>query len=292
MTQQKSRSSATTTLRALAMMIRPVNCLMMGFAVVVGEVAILGGIPTPNQLVLGFSVSFLLTASSMIHNDVIDLEIDRINAPQRPLPSGMVSRERALIASAFFGITGILAALPLSWIAALIAILTFASSYAYNTKGKRLGIVGNVMVAFCIAMPFLFGGIVVLSTINVTVAAFFLLAFLSNIGREVTKGIADVEGDRTKGIMTVAVSSGEKKASRLAAAFYILPVMITPLPYLLGNLGMLYLVIVAAVDAGFIYSSLSILRSQTKGAALSVKRQVRYWMLLAMVAFLLGGIAK
>lgn len=274
------------------MMMRPVNCIMMGFAVVVGEVAILGGMPTPTQLALGFSVSFLLTASSMIHNDVIDLEIDRINAPQRPLPSGMVSKEKALIASAIFGITGILAAAPLSWIAMLIAILTFVSSYAYNTRGKRLGIVGNVMVAFCIAVPFLFGGIVVLNAVDVTVAAFFLLAFLSNIGREVTKGIADVEGDRTKGIMTVAVSNGEKTASRLAAAFYILPVLITPLPYLLGNLGILYAVVVAAVDAGFIYSSFSILRSQTKESALSVKRQVRYWMLLAMFAFLLGGIAK
>ena len=140
------------------------------------------------------------------------------------------------------------------------------------------------------AMPFLFGGIVVVGYIDVLVAVFFLLAFLANIGREVTKGIADVEGDKLKNIRTVALAKGLRFAAGVAAFFYILPVLLTPLPYIFGRIGIAYVIIVIAVDIGFCYSAISILRRQDKANALKVKTQARYWMILALVAFLLGGL--
>ncbi len=271
---------------------RPVNCAMMGAAVIVSEVAILGAIPSPAQMALGFAVGFLLTASAMIINDVVDLEIDRINAPERPLPSGLVSRRAAVWMAGATGVLGMAASVPLSYNALAVAALTFASSYLYNTRGKQTGLLGNSMVAFCVAMPFLFGGIVVVGYINLLVAVFFLLAFLATIGREVTKGIADMEGDRTKNIRTVALSKGARFAGGVAALFYILPVLLTPFPYLYGAIGLAYVMVVIAVDAGFCYSAVSILRSHGRQNALKVKTQARYWMLLALVAFLLGGLFR
>jgi len=273
-------------------MMRPVNCSMMGAAVIVSEIAILGALPSHAQMVLGFAVGFLLTASSMIMNDIVDVEIDRINAPERPLPSGLLSRRQAVWMAGATAVLGMLAAVPLSYYALAVASLTFASSCLYNTHGKRHGILGNSMVAFCVAMPFLFGGLVVVGFIDLLVAVFFLLAFLATIGREVTKGIADMEGDRTKNISTVAISKGARFASRVAALFYILPVLLTPLPCLYSAIGLAYVPVVVAVDAGFCYSAVSILRSQDKQSALRVKTQARYWMLLALVAFLLGGLFR
>ena len=289
MTHQRSPSNK---IGAALRMIRPVNCVMMGFAVLVGEVAILGGIPSASQLILGFSVSFFLTAAAMIINDIVDLEIDRINEPGRPLPSGSLSMNCALALAAATATAGIIASVPLSLGAVAVAILTFLSSLGYNLYGKKTGLAGNAMVSFCVAVPFLFGGIVVVGGINLTVAVFFLLAFLANLGREVTKGIADMEGDRTKGIRTVALVRGPKSAAAVASAFYIMPVLLTPFPYFFGRLGLPYALVVLAVDAGFLYSSYCILRSQDKRTALQVKTQARYWMMLAMIAFLLGGVMR
>jgi geranylgeranylglycerol-phosphate geranylgeranyltransferase len=277
---------------AYAKIIRPVNDVMMGLAVIVGEVAIAGGIPRTFQMLFGFLVSFFLTASAMVMNDIVDLGIDRINAPDRPLPSGAISKKAASIFGVMLVIFGILSAAPISIYAVILAIFTFIISLSYNLYGKKLGLPGNMMVAFCIAVPFLFGGIAVSSTIDVTVTVFFLLAFLASVGREVTKGIADIEGDKTRGINKIALVNGSQTAALGAAIFYILPVLITPIPYVWGNLGIFYMLIVLIVDAGFVYSSVYIMRNQSKEAALKVKTQARIWMLLALVAFFVGGITR
>ncbi len=289
MTHPKSPSSLPL---ALGRLIRPVNCLMMGLAVIVGEVAIAGGLPSLPQAIFGFLVSFLLAGSSMVINDIIDLQIDMVNEPHRPLPSGAVSTGSARAFAAVLTIAGILSAAALSLSALAVAVATFFVSLAYNLYGKRLGLPGNLMVAFCIAVPFLFGGMAVSTLLDVNVAVFFLLAFLASVGREVTKGMADMEGDRLRGIRTVALANGTRVAAILSAAFYMSAVAITPFPYLTGNLGIYYLAIVLVVDAGFAYSSISILRRQDRPAALTVKREVRVWMLLALLAFLAGGLTS
>jgi len=264
----------------------------MGLAVIVGEVAIAGGLPSLPQAIFGFLVSFLLAGSSMVINDIIDLQIDMVNEPHRPLPSGAVSTGSARAFAAVLTIAGILSAAALSLSALAVAVATFFVSLAYNLYGKRLGLPGNLMVAFCIAVPFLFGGMAVSTLLDVNVAVFFLLAFLASVGREVTKGMADMEGDRLRGIRTVALANGTRVAAILSAAFYMSAVAITPFPYLTGNLGIYYLAIVLVVDAGFAYSSISILRRQDRPAALTVKREVRVWMLLALLAFLAGGLTS
>jgi geranylgeranylglycerol-phosphate geranylgeranyltransferase len=289
MTPPKSPSNVV---RACIRLIRPVNFVMMGIAVIIGEVAILGSIPSISQMFYGFIVSSFLAASSMVINDVVDLDIDRINAPDRPLPSGMISIRSALIFAAALIILGILAAVPLSLYTLMIAILTFTVSLTYNLHGKKIGLIGNMMVAYCVAVPFLFGGVAVAGSVDLTIAVFFLLAFLATVGREVTKGIADMEGDRSKGIRTMALSYGPKSAALTAALFYIVAVLITPLPYVFGYLGLYYSLIVLVVDAGFFYSSFYIVKNQSKESALKVKKQALLWMLLALMAFFVGGITR
>ena len=277
---------------ALLRLMRPTNSLMMGIAVVVGEVAIAGHIPSLTQMLLGFIVSFMLTASAMVTNDIVDLEIDRINEPGRPLPTGRVSVNTAKVFGGLLAAFGIIAAALLSNYALVIAIATFVVSLTYNIYGKRLGLPGNLMVGFTIAVPFLFGGIVVSGAINFTVATFFFLAFLATVGREVVKGIADVIGDEIKGIKTIARVYGSMSAAILASLFFLVSVSISPIPFLYGGQGFGYLLIVIVVDAGFVFSSIYILLHHSKEAALKVKGQARIWMLLALVAFFVGGLLR
>jgi geranylgeranylglycerol-phosphate geranylgeranyltransferase len=60
--------------------------------VISGELLASGRLPSASQMVLGFLCVFCISAASLILNDYFDIESDRINAPDRPLPAGFVTR--------------------------------------------------------------------------------------------------------------------------------------------------------------------------------------------------------
>ncbi|HSO11313.1 MAG TPA: UbiA family prenyltransferase, partial [Anaerolineales bacterium] len=70
-----------------------------GVCVILGELLALGKVPTIWEMTLGFLSVFLISATSLILNDYFDLESDRINAPERPLPSGVVTKREVVFLS-------------------------------------------------------------------------------------------------------------------------------------------------------------------------------------------------
>ena len=86
----------------LIKLLRPINCLVMSFAIVVGALLAAGlNIPWINMLYGGIT-AFTLTAAAMAINDYYDYDIDVINEPSRPLPSGAVSKKEAVSVTAIF----------------------------------------------------------------------------------------------------------------------------------------------------------------------------------------------
>ena len=190
--------------------IRPVNSVMLGAAILVG-VAMAGGANGPLlSLALVFLTGFTLTGAAMVINDYYDRDIDAVNEPGRPIPSGEVKPREAVAYSILLSAVG-LAAAGLTSISALgVAALSWILMMTYSAWGKRMGFLGNLMVSTCIGLPFVYGGIV---AGNVSTSLLFsALAFLSNTGREVTKGIVDTEGDSSRGVKTVAVVYGVDRA--------------------------------------------------------------------------------
>src|SRR5207245_8708979 len=116
-TIQQTSSDGTSNLLVMYLsMTRPVNCLMIGLAVVVGEVINLGHVPELDKLVLGFLTASLMMAGTMVLNDVYDIEIDRVNAPTRPLPSGRAGLTGAYLLAGVLSIDSIISTVSL-WIA-------------------------------------------------------------------------------------------------------------------------------------------------------------------------------
>ena len=260
---------------------------MIGLAVIVGEAIALGRIPPAWPALLGFLTASLLLAGTMVLNDIQDVEVDRVNSPDRPLPSGRVSIGEAYSLS--IGLSAI--ALAASF---LLGIGTFLTALAaltlmayYNTRGKQTGFLGNAVVSFNVALPFFFGGLAV-DSLRPLLFIFFLLAFLANLAREVAKGIADVAGDSVKGIRTLAVLKGVGWAAKTSGVLFGLAVLLSFLPPLFG-VSIFYYPVVLAADAGFLYSAFCLMRDQTPKTVRVVKTQVLAWMFLGLVGFLLGG---
>jgi 4-hydroxybenzoate polyprenyltransferase len=156
----------------------------------------------------------------------------------------------------------------------------------YSAWGKRTGFPGNLMVSTCIGLPFIYGGVIAGNTFMSLL--FSALAFLSNTGREVTKGIVDTEGDDARGVRTIAVVYGVDNAAYLASAFYITAAAASILPLLLNLVTLWYIPFVAVTDAGLIYGAVTLLRNHSRESSRKVKNQVLYWMLFGLLAFAAG----
>ena len=279
-------------LMAFLSLLRPANCLMMGLAVLVGEILTVGRLEFLPSL-LGFSTAFFLTGASMTVNDYFDRFVDEVNQPGRPLPSGLVSTGEALLFASVLAAVGLLSAAG-SWVERgtlfplLVAVLSFLLSSYYNARGKRTGLPGNLMVSTCVAVPFLYGPLILGESPTPALSFFLLMAFLSNTGREILKGMADVEGDRRRGIRTLAVSRGPAGAAPFVLLFYLSAVVLSPLPLLLGEVSLWYLPPVVVADLGFLLTGLLSLRDPSPGRSLRLKRLSLLWMLFGLLAFLLG----
>ncbi len=278
-------------------LMRPVNCLMMGFAVIVGAVISKQSFEDIlfSNLVYGFITGFTLAAASMVINDFCDKDIDAINEPNRPIPSGLIKPEEGLVFASVLTAIGFIAAFLTNTTNALVTSLCFMTatiswvvSVAYATVGKRTGLLGNFLVSACVAIPFIYGGLAVTNTVELNVLIFASMAFLSNTGREITKGIVDAQGDRIRNVQTLAVRYEEKTAAVVATLFYLSAVLLSPLPWSLNSVSIWFLPLVVITDFGLVASSVSLLKNYSRENARKVKRMVLLWFMTGLLAFILG----
>ncbi len=275
-------------------LMRPVNCLMMGFAVVVGAVLAnpqFSSTPWLNHF-YGFITGFTLTAASMAINDYYDREIDAVNEPKRPIPSGLIKPKEALAFAFILTAIGFAAAYLTNIFCFAIAIIAWIIFAAYTTVGKRSGLPGNFLVSICVAIPLIYGSYIVISALEPKVLIFAFMVFLSITGREITKGIVDVEGDKMQNVKTLAVRYGERTAAVTAASFYLSAVSLSPIPWFLQLVSFWFIPFVVITDFGLVISSFMLIRDYSRENARKIKKTVLLWSIIGLLAFILGAYGK
>jgi geranylgeranylglycerol-phosphate geranylgeranyltransferase len=116
------------------------------------------------------------------------------------------------------------------------------------------------------------------------------MAFLSNTGREITKGIVDTKGDSAQGIKTLAVRYGDKKAAVASAIFYVSAVALTPIPLLLGLVSIWFIPFVLVTDVGLVVSSAVLLKNYSREKARKIKKLVLLWFVFGLLAYIFGAL--
>lgn len=270
-------------------LLRPLNAAMAAVGCLLGSVVAVST-PTPDQLVLAgqaAAIALLFTGAGNALNDYADRETDRVNHPERPLPSGRVRPRRALfVAAILFAPT-----LPWSlllrwprWELLAVVLVNLALMGSYELLFKRSGFRGNLLIGWLVGSLFLFGGLAVYDSAEALqrVGILAVLAFLATLGREVVKDLEDVRGDVDR--RTLPMTLGRRGAARVAAGAILLGVGLSFLPWILGILTLLYLPVVLVADGIFIYAALNASRNP-EGS----QQAAKYAMLVALVAFLVGG---
>ena len=186
----------------------------------------------------------VLNAASNALNQIYDVEIDRINKPRRPLPSGRLTRDRAWV----FTLVNYALALWLAWLVApggrhecfwivvMAAIMTFIYS-APPFRTKRRGIWANVTIAIPRGVLLKVAGWSAVKPI-VGLEPWYIGSIfgLFLIGASTTKDFADIEGDRRDGCGTLPIRYGVRQAAWMIAPSFVAPFLLIPIGTELGIL--------------------------------------------------------
>jgi chlorophyll/bacteriochlorophyll a synthase len=165
----------------------------------------------------------LLTGYTQTINDYYDREIDAINEPYRPIPSGAISLTRVKVQVLVLLFLGISVAFLLdTWAAhdfptiTLMAVMGSGLSYIYSApplKLKQNGWLGNYALgASYIALPW-WAGHALFGTLTPTIMLLTLFYSLSGLGIAVVNDFKSIEGDRTLGLQSLPVMFGTKTAA-------------------------------------------------------------------------------
>ena len=265
--------------------IRPLNCAMGAgaslIAILVSQATLTYAVLGP--AVLAFLGVFLVTAGGNVINDYFDIDIDRINKPNRALPRGIITRSHALLYSIILLCLGIIASLLINPICFAIAALNSVLLLVYSWRFKRLALVGNLLVGYLAGSVFLFGGAAVFAFFIPSVL--FASAMFAIISREIIKDVEDLRGDQYAGASTLPIRYGISLSLRAAALFMLAAVAFSLLPFIISEFGYVYLGIVGVADVILLYA---VAVSSTSPALSS--RVVKYGMVLVLVAYIVGRV--
>ncbi|MEA2103213.1 MAG: geranylgeranylglycerol-phosphate geranylgeranyltransferase [Candidatus Cloacimonadota bacterium] len=195
--------------------IRPLNFLFVILAVLFGafyrsSVEVSYSHPAFYYIPILAAISAaLISAAGYTLNDFFDVNIDKINCPHRPLPSGIISGISAKRYAIILFISGNLLCLFLFNPAmSALALLNSLILWLYAQKGKRLVFISNLIVAFATASTFIYGGF---ANHNLKNAIFvFSCAFIYTLIRELIKDIEDMKGDKKADSRTLPIIWGSK----------------------------------------------------------------------------------
>ena len=217
---------------------RPHNLLVAGLSILVGW-TLAGAGPPGLAVALAVLAGTLVTAAGNVVNDYFDCEIDRINKPRRPIPSGRITRRESYRFAWLLALAALVAVAFSGWAAFLAVALWWLCLYVYSAHLKTRLLLGNLMVSAVSSSGFVLGAW--MGGWTSAALAPTLLTFLFVMGREIVKDVEDLPGDHACGARTLPDRLGERRALAIALGFFVLFAALVPWPYHLQIFGRPYL---------------------------------------------------
>lgn len=264
--------------------------LAAGICGITGQILALGVLPDFRVGILGFACIFCLSSAALIFNDFFDYDVDKINAPHRPLPSGLVSFADVIRLGVIVTLAGFIAALALSFSVFLVSVIFWLVGFLYNRHYKQRGLLGNLMVSLSVAGTFIFGAFTVQDPWNGIVWIFSFMAFFLDLGEEIAGDAMDMEGDKKRESQSIAIRKGKPFAVRVSVALWGVTVLLSFLPVILGFRGLNYLIAILIIDAIIFYFSIKLLQSHNPEQGHKAMRGTYLGGTLGIIAFLIGQI--
>jgi len=259
-----------------------------GVCVVMGQLLALGEFPSVSKITSGFFSVFFVSASILVLNDYFDVDTDKINVKDRPIPSNQVTRSEALLFTIILVTTGLVLSYFINTTALLCSIILLIIGFLYNWRFKKIGLLGNLMVSFSVGMTFIYGGVSVGLPFNKIVWFFGIIAALIDLGEEIAADSMDMEGDLYINSRSLAIKYGRDSAIRISIYIFLVVILLTSVPFILGWLSIIYLIPIVIMDFVIAYSSLKLLAARNEEG----RRYIRWIYLGATLGLLIFILMK
>ncbi len=279
---------------------RPINCLMGSLTVVIGLLNTRNNVSLDKltiNIIIGVVSYIFLAASGNTINDIYDIEIDKINRPERPIPRGSISLKQAKkLYFLYLGIGIILSYLntlifSLTWIILVLVPFFGFIGWVYAKWGKKSGFLGNIIVGVSFSIGLVYGAYLNSEIIPPYILYFFITAFSLLVAREIIKGCEDIEGDKNQGVKTLAIKIGIKASRNMSVLFALLAVVFFILPVFTNILNIFLFIIfmvIGLIEVGYTIV-LMLISDLRKEDLKKISLLLKIGMLLGLIAFLFAS---
>jgi hypothetical protein len=146
-----------------------------------------------------------LYGGGVVFNDVFDAALDRVERPERPIPSGLISVTEAAWLGSVLLIAGVVAAFMFSSLSGAIAIAIAAAALVYDKWGKHQNVLGPLNMGLCRGLNLLLGMSLLSETIAhvdfLTIVPIFPVLYIAAITM-ISRG--EVHGGKSNTILAAA----------------------------------------------------------------------------------------
>ncbi len=281
------------------------NCVTGFVGVFLGAILTLEDFPTGDNLkittLLALSVySFMASWNAL--NDYLDLEIDKINRPDRPLPSGRISKSlafTAIILTCAISVVSLFLAGQIAndmtdnfedwyptifiWLIALTLLVNYEDDRILLGLKNR-GLPGNLAISISVGLVVLFGAAGLFDPLNERAVSLFFIGTLYNLSREIIKDVEDMEGD--EGRNTYAMRAGAENARLASWAILLITLVALLAPFALGIFDLIHMIFIAPG----LFTLMSVKKHIYLAEDTAASRLIKISMTLTMIGLILAAL--
>jgi geranylgeranylglycerol-phosphate geranylgeranyltransferase len=266
---------------------RPLNVFIVFLTVLVAGFICSKNNEIPVQTFLAAVSASFIAAAGYIINDIFDVKIDSVNRPSRPLSSGTLSTNSAIVYYFVFSLTGLMFAIIINYTAVILAVLTITLLFFYSYKIKSIALLGNFSIAVITGLTFVYGGVSVNNISFAIIPALF--ALLINFIREIVKDMEDIDGDIKNGIETFPSKFGFSLTKNFIVIISALLILFTCYPYMFRLYKIEYFIIVMSiVNPILVYVLVSIYKNDSVSNLNKLSFILKLDMIFGLSAIFLG----
>ena len=224
--------------------------------------------------------------AALIWNDITDADIDAVAHPDRPIPSGRISKNKffaiALVFSASTFIFSILVSI-FCFLLVIFAALFVTFHDKYLKKRVRIPAYSEIFTPIQWVVVAIFGFLAIWTAVPQTSNVFISVPYLGDIfantntvkqmlvlvlftyfadnAHDLAEGIVDADGDRKLGVRTYATSFGEKNAARISFLWFLISGILGVILFIYTILSVIFLVTFLFLWVYIMYYSYQLLKS-------------------------------
>lgn len=272
-------------------LIRPLNCLPAIIGIWVGAHLTWFSPQYLTPAITSLAV-FLICGAGNALNDYLNVEIDRVNRPERADVQNDLSRRYTLVIIIALNAVAVLIALTVNREVTILALAAIILLVAHNLYLKKVPVAGNVVVSILAGLTFVAGGMAIDTRFALELPGpliGFVFVFLFYLVWEMVKDVGDVNGDRLAGVRTLPQVIGMEKSLLVALGLFLLLTILTFVPILAGWYGGWYKIIAVYIVELPLLAFLILLWGNPTHAMLRTGSKVlKVGMGLGIVALILG----